>query len=293
MMILAGCARLPPAGGTAASTTASVVTSESSSQTGTSGETALGPAALPTTMQPSASPSSTQEPAPPAEPSSDATPSRSDSTMSTTTSQAQRVPSATLPQSISGPGFSANIEEIDEVIGARLIHSWREGCPVALADLRLVTLTHWNFAGEAARGELVVHNDHAAGVVEVFSMLYDARFPIERMELVDFYEGDDDLSMAANNTSAFNCREVAWKPGVWSNHAFGSAIDINPLVNPYVSSTLVLPPEGDTFADRSVEVLGGLYLGDAATQAFAMIGWTWGGTWSPAKDWQHFSASGG
>lgn len=154
-------------------------------------------------------------------------------------------------------------------------------------------MTHWNFTGSATTGELVVHADFAPEIVEVFASLYEARFPIERMELVDRYEGDDDRSMAANNTSAFNCREVAWKPGVWSNHALGTAIDVNPLVNPYVSTSRVLPPEGAAFADRSVEALGGLYPGDAATAAFDDIGWIWGGTWSSAKDWQHFSASGG
>ena len=146
--------------------------------------------------------------------------------------------------------------------------------------------------GTATTGELVVHADFASDIVDVFRRLYEARFPIERMELVDVYEGDDDLSMAANNTSAFNCREIAWKPGVWSNHALGAAIDINPLVNPYVSNSRILPPEGAVFADRSVEALGGIYPGDVVTQAFADIGWGWGGNWSSAKDWQHFSASG-
>ena len=163
---------------------------------------------------------------------------------------------------------------------------------MGLDGLRLLTLSHWNFAGVEATGELVVAAQAAEDIVEVFATLFDARFPIERMELVDVYAGDDDLSMAANNTSAFNCREVAWKPGVWSNHAFGTAVDVNPLVNPYVSTSLILPPGGAAFADRSSPTLGGLYAGDMATAAFANIGWVWGGTWSSAKDWQHFSASG-
>lgn len=154
-------------------------------------------------------------------------------------------------------------------------------------------MSHWNYAGSVSTGELVVHADHATAVAGVFEKLFAARFPIERMELVDVYDGDDDRSMSANNTSGFNCREVAWKPGVWSNHAVGTAIDINPLVNPYVSSSRVLPPEGAAFSDRTVESLGGIYAGDVVTQAFTDIGWVWGGTWSSAKDWQHFSASGG
>ncbi len=174
-----------------------------------------------------------------------------------------------------------------------MTNSWREGCPVGLDQLRLLTLDHWNYDDRVVTGELVIHEAWADEIVQVFGRLFNARFPIERMELVDLYEGSDDLSMAANNTSAFNCREIAWRPGVWSNHAIGEAIDINPLVNPYVSNTRILPPEGAAFADRSVQAKGGIYPGDVVTQAFAEIGWGWGGDWSSAKDWQHFSATGG
>jgi hypothetical protein len=201
-------------------------------------------------------------------------------------------PSATLAPATADLAFASSISTITPTIAARLTHSWRDGCPVGLDELRLLTLSHWNYDGRATTGELIVRADFAEPMVGIFKRLFDARFPIERMELVDTYQGNDDVSMAANNTSAFNCREVAWKPGVWSNHALGTAIDINPMVNPYVSNTRVLPPEGAKFADRSVETLGGLYSGDIATQAFADIGWVWGGTWNSAKDWQHFSASG-
>lgn len=190
------------------------------------------------------------------------------------------------------PVFVSRILEIDDAIAARMSASWRPGCPVELADLRLVELAHWNYDDRVTTGELVIHADHADQMVTVFATLFEIRFPIQRMELVDAYDGDDDRSMAANNTSAFNCREVAWKPGVWSNHAFGAAIDVNPLVNPFVSPTAVFPPEGEIYADRSVQVTGGLYPGDPAVRAFADVGWGWGGDWSSAKDWQHFSASG-
>ncbi|MFT7475212.1 MAG: hypothetical protein ACI81L_002149 [Verrucomicrobiales bacterium] len=209
-----------------------------------------------------------------------------------TTSTASVEPSATLPSTVDVPGFASSISPITDEIAARLTHSWREGCPVGLEDLRLLTISHWNYDDRASTGELVVREDFAEEIVGVFHTLFQSRFPIERMEIVDAYQGDDDLSMSANNTSAFNCREVAWKPGVWSNHAFGTAIDINPLVNPYVSNTQVLPREGSAFSDRSVETLGGIYPGDAVTEAMANIGWIWGGTWSSAKDWQHFSAGG-
>ncbi|MGH2725387.1 MAG: M15 family metallopeptidase, partial [Actinomycetota bacterium] len=113
--------------------------------------------------------------------------------------------------------------------------SWRAGCPVALEDLRLLRLTYVGFDEKIHAGELVVHEDQARAVLEVFRELFDARFLIERMELVDVYGGDDDRSMAANNTSAFNCRQSTGSPGTWSQHAYGLAVDLNPRQNPYVT----------------------------------------------------------
>ncbi len=120
--------------------------------------------------------------------------------------------------------------------------SWREGCPVPLADLRLLTVDHWGFDGREHTGELVIHEWEAGDVIVAMRRLYDARFPIRRMLLVDAYGGDDDRSMAANNTSAFNCREVTGQPGAWSEHSYGRAIDINPVQNPYVLDETVLLP---------------------------------------------------
>lgn len=188
--------------------------------------------------------------------------------------------------------FEAQIFEISGPIVNQITTSWREGCPVGLDELRLISLNHWNNSGTVSGGQLIIHEDYADDIVQVFSRLFDAQFPIERMQLVDNFGGDDDLSMAANNTSAFNCREIAARPGTWSNHAFGAAIDINPLVNPLVSGSGVFPPGGAAFTDRSVEVQGGIYPGDVVTQAFAEIGWGWGGDWVNSKDWQHFSATG-
>jgi hypothetical protein len=127
-------------------------------------------------------------------------------------------------------------------------------------------------------------------VVSVFHELYDQDFPIARMQLVDDYQGSDDLSMEANNTSAFNCREVTGRPGVWSQHSYGGAIDINPVQNPYISSGgTVLPPAGVDYVDRSKDAPGMIHAGDCTVQAFADIGWYWGGAWTSPKDYQHFS----
>jgi hypothetical protein len=126
----------------------------------------------------------------------------------------------------------------------------------------------------------------------VFGSLFRARFPIRRMVLVDVYQGDDDGSMAANNTSAFNCRPVTGGTA-FSEHSYGWAIDINPVLNPYITSGGgVLPPEGERFADRTLDEPGMIHPGDVVVRAFASIGWRWGGSWSSIKDYQHFSATG-
>jgi hypothetical protein len=128
-------------------------------------------------------------------------------------------------------------------------------------------------------------------MVEIMETLFDAGFPIEGMEPVDVYDGNDDRSMAANNTSAFNCRATTGGSS-WSEHSYGRAIDVNPLVNPYVRGGTVLPPEGARYADRNLDEPGMIHSGDVVVDTFAAHGWVWGGTWSSPKDYQHFSTSG-
>jgi hypothetical protein len=192
----------------------------------------------------------------------------------------------------SSPRFEAQIAQIDAATRARMRFSWRPGCPVGLATLRLVTLRHWNFDGAVRRGELVVHRAHAGRIVTVFRKLFERRFPIARMRLVDAYGADDDRSMAANNTSAFNCRFVSGTRR-WSEHAFGRALDVNPIQNPYVASNgRVSPLAGARYANRSRRAPGMIYAGDATVRAFASVGWRWGGAWKGDRDYQHFSTTG-
>ncbi len=112
--------------------------------------------------------------------------------------------------------------------------TWHAGCPVAPEDLRQLTITYLDFDGHRRAGTLIVNKDLAEETLHIFHALLDHGFQIERMTPVENYGGDDDASMAANNTSAFNCRDATGKPGVFSNHSCGRAIDINPLTNPYV-----------------------------------------------------------
>ena len=197
----------------------------------------------------------------------------------------------------SSRAYAASVRRIGPDLRARMRFSHRPGCPVHWKDLRYLRMTYVGFDGEAHTGEMVVHADHAEAVSEVFEQLYDARWPIRRMRLVDDYRGDDDRSMAANNTSGYNCRRVAGRDS-WSAHAYGAAIDVNPVQNPYVTGSSIAPPAGRRFAaidrlPRSRPPAGAIHAEDVVVRAFARIGWEWGGEWSTSKDYQHFSASGG
>jgi D-alanyl-D-alanine carboxypeptidase len=171
--------------------------------------------------------------------------------------------------------FRGSIERIDPSTRARMTGvSWHRGCPVDLVDLRLLTVSHWGFDGHVHRGRLVVNRDAAPAVLKAMRSLYRLRFPVRQMRLVDAYGADDHRSMAADNTSAFNCRTIAGSDGIWSEHAYGRALDLNPLENPYVTETgYVSPLAGAPFADRSRHRRGMVHRGGPVVAAFAADGW--------------------
>lgn len=169
--------------------------------------------------------------------------------------------------------------------------SWRPGCPVGLSDLRAVKVSFWGFDDSGHSGTLIVHRRVAEQVVRVMSRLFAARFPIRRMVPVDVYGGDDFRSIEADNTSAFNCR-AATGTSHWSEHAYGRAIDLDPLENPYVSGGRTSHSASRRYLDRSLRLPGMIRGSDAVVEAFAAEGWGWGGAWSGVRDYQHFSASG-
>ena len=196
------------------------------------------------------------------------------------------------PAGSSDSPFVASISRIDRE--TRLLmtgSSWREGCPVGFDELRLIRITYWGFDDEPHRGRLVIHRRWADEIADVFRRIYGRAFPIRRVRLVDDYGADDLESMRHDNTSAFNCRYVAVTT-TWSMHAFGRAVDINPVENPYVDGSHVSPPNGAPYADRSDVRPGMIYERDLLWRAFRSIGWEWGGTWQSAQDYQHFSSNG-
>jgi poly-gamma-glutamate synthesis protein (capsule biosynthesis protein) len=191
------------------------------------------------------------------------------------------------------PAYEAQIVRIPPAIRELMRgSSWRPGCPVPLHDLRLVRLRYWGFDDRAHRGRLIVHRAWAHQIANVFGEIYEARFPIRRMRLVDRYGADDMRSMRADNTSAFNCRYRDGVCCVWSQHAYGRAIDINPVENPYVGPWGVSPPNGAGYVDRSPLRQGMIGRHGPVVDAFDGYGWVWGGTWVSVKDYQHFSANG-
>jgi hypothetical protein len=191
------------------------------------------------------------------------------------------------------PGFRAVIRVLSPQERDGMTPSvWRRGCPVGLGALRHLSLPFVGFDGRPRRGALVVHNAAARDVVTVFRRLYGARFPIRRMRPIQAYGGDDFASIEADNTSAFNCR-AATGSSRWSEHAYGRAIDLNPLENPYVSGGRTSHPGSVPFLDRGNVRPGMAVEGGVAVRAFDAVGWGWGGRWSGIKDYQHFSVSGG
>ncbi len=195
------------------------------------------------------------------------------------------LPTTTLPSE--DPVFEYAIHEVSADTVAL---SWREECPLHWEELTMLTLSYWNFDGRPVKGRMVVNTAVVEDVAAAFEGLFNIKFPIERIALVDDYGGDDREAMRHNVTSGFNCRFVDGTER-WSNHAFGLAVDINPLINPWAREGDFLPLEGTRFADRDKPVPGMINVGDKAVTIFEQLGWSWGGVWQSA-DYMHFSKPG-
>jgi hypothetical protein len=198
--------------------------------------------------------------------------------------------------------FHTTIRPLPAPVRAQLRSAgvWQQGCPVALSHLRVLTVTHWGFDKRAHTGQLVVNETAAAPLGSVFRKLYALRFPIRHLRLADAYgpvrsrPADNDIS------GSFECRQAVASPcsskvrkgnGNWSQHAYGLAVDLNPVENPYVGCGMSRDPRSKPYLDRSKLRRG--MVTSAVVAAFRSIGWGWGGSWSGAtKDYMHFSSSG-
>ncbi len=191
--------------------------------------------------------------------------------------------------------YTSSIRTLTDKEKLRMTPStWRDGCPVALQDLRVVTVRVIGYDGKVADGTIVVHADVAEDVASIFGSIFASGFPVGKMKPIEAYGGSDDRSIDDDNSSAFNCRAVTGG-SKFSEHAYGTAIDLNPFRNPYVNNGKAQDrPGAKKYLDRdpAAKLTGVIYPDGPVVKAFASKGWVWGGTWSNLKDYQHFSRSG-
>jgi hypothetical protein len=165
--------------------------------------------------------------------------------------------------------------------------SYPEGAEIPLSDLRYLRLSYVDFNGKPQVGELVCNKTIADDLLSIFRSLYEARYPIRSIRLVDDFGGDDEVSMKNDNTSCFNYRRKTGMRAL-SKHALGLAVDVNPLENPYVRPSGVKPAEAVPFADREKDFPHKIDKNDLCYRLFREHGFSWGGTWRSVKDYQHF-----
>jgi D-alanyl-D-alanine carboxypeptidase len=197
------------------------------------------------------------------------------------------------------PPFESTIRPLPAPVRANLEgRFWQPGCPVSLAQLRLLTVSHWGFDGRAHTGQLVVNQDVAAPLARVFRRLHELRFPIRHLSLAASYGPRRARPADGDVSGSFHCRQSVPSPctggtrsGRWSNHAYGYAVDLNPRENPYVGCGRTRDPASAPYIDRSRLRKG--MVTPAVVQAFRSIGWGWGGDWTRGtKDYMHFSTNG-
>jgi len=187
--------------------------------------------------------------------------------------------------------FAATVDPVTDEVRRIMGISWKPGCPVALNDLRHLTVSIWGFDDRPHTGELVVNASVAEDLVAVFRTLFEARFPIEDMRLPTTEDIEAPPYGDGNITASTVCRPVKGT-STWSQHSYGLAIDINPFQNPYVRGATVVPELAEAYTDRSWSRPGMITDGDVVVRAFASIGWEWGGHWLSYRDYMHFSRNG-
>jgi hypothetical protein len=196
--------------------------------------------------------------------------------------------------------YHASVEPLPKPVQAQLRAGgfWHKGCPVALSNLRLLTVRHWGWDGRQHDGQLVTNAAAARPLTRVFGQLYALHFPIRHMLLSDMYGPKSGRPSNGDVTASFECRQAVPSPcvggkgtGSWSMHAFGLAVDVNPLENPYVGCGQSRDPAARRYFDRSRHRRG--MVTPRVIAAFRSVGWGWGGAWTGnTKDYMHFSSNG-
>jgi hypothetical protein len=196
--------------------------------------------------------------------------------------------------------FAGRISRVPAAIGAEMRGTtWKPGCPVPISGLRLLRFNYWGFDGEVKRGPMVINARVSHDVLGVFERLFEARFPMKRVGLAREFVAsrlETDPNSRRSVTASFNCRVVVTPAGPgdeFSQHAYGLAVDVNPLQNPFVREDgWVRNRFARPYVDRTGDHPGMIHPGDVVVSAFAAIGWGWGGDWGGAKDYMHFSLLG-
>lgn len=191
-------------------------------------------------------------------------------------------------------GFTSR--RLDRHIKSRIYgKSYKKGAQIDMDTLRYLQIRYVDFDGNEQEGEMIVNKKIAHRTLKAFYQLYKIKYPIEKMRLVDEYDADDEKSMEDNNTSAFNYRKIP-NSNKMSNHSLGMAIDINPRINPYITSYGISPKNSKVYTVRDQFKCKGRYRdymihkGDSVYRIFKKNGFSWGGDWKHAKDYQHFEA---
>jgi D-alanyl-D-alanine carboxypeptidase len=235
-------------------------------------------------------------------PSAAPTPKGSTATPSSPNSTAEPSIDPVDMEPIERSGFHGKIDPLPTALAAQMRGTtWHRGCPVPLDSLSLLHFNYWGFGGNVLRGPMVVNATVAEDVLWVFHRLYDARFRIKRVSLSTpfhpkAFAQHRRIDSNRSVTASFNCRPVVTATGPgddFSQHAYGLAIDLNPLQNPYVTTDgFVRNRAAEPYTVRSRRLEGMIHEGDVVVRSFAAIGWEWGGNWSGDKDYMHFSQSG-
>ena len=206
---------------------------------------------------------------------------------------------AVLAVTLATASFDSSIHRLSPAVRAQVARdAWHQGCPVGLSGLRVLTVSYHGFDGRTHSGQLIVRAAAAAPLSRIFRRLYALHFPIRHMRLADAYGSARSRPADGDVSASFECRQAVPSPcvggtgtGAWSEHAFGEAVDLNPVENPYVGCGQSRDPATRRFFDRAHHRKG--MVTAAVVRAFASIGWGWGGSWSGStKDYMHFSASG-
>ncbi|HSS73593.1 MAG TPA: M15 family metallopeptidase [Gaiellaceae bacterium] len=206
---------------------------------------------------------------------------------------------ATLSIALVAPAFHTSTTLLPHKVFSELKAGyWHEGCPTPLTDLRLLTVGYWGFDNRAHHGQLVVNKAAAGPLAKAFGQLYELRFPIRHMRLAFMYGPPRGRPKGGDITGSFSCRKAVPSPcngnasGThWSNHAYGLALDLNPVENPYVGCGMTRDKTALSYLDRSNTRKG--MVTPAVIRAFASVGWGWGGSWTgDTKDYMHFSYNG-